>query len=342
MPTGATDVRIKLDGADYGTLREGRYFDHCGEGDVFRHISISSPAQSGDLEILCANADALPFDSGGGGGGASVDLRRPLEAWWMPHIGTAAGSPFDVNGLPSSMPFFNAVATGGAGTPPVISIRSIRCGVCVPNGGTSGYQGAYSASWMRIFNEVGGVTAPLLSRLHARVKAFNIEALMRCEATGNSHGGAGTGTGLQLMQGDGTAVSSLAGGIAGFGVVRDAVAGANAWWQFVTRAIDAGGLSVFALPKPVGGVVTSWCKFRVELIDADPVAQINGMVNVYVNDIPALSFRDADMMLFPPTNNIAGVRTGFDWKFVAQCVNADTLNFARAHYWIDTVPGGGA
>jgi hypothetical protein len=337
LPDGAQGVRLLIDGTDYGEVQRGDYFDNCEGKDVIRTIAISAPAQSGEAEILLANQDCLPFPGGEGGG--TGDLRRIVESWWGPHLSVGAGAAMSVqpeDSLPSSVRFWGAVASAAGGANPVLSIRTIRCAVCRPNGGTSDGRLYYSPSWIRKYNEVGGVTAPLLSRLHPRYHSYNVEFLMRCEGDGNSHGGGGQGTGLFLMQGDG-GPARLSGNIAGFGIVRDGAVGG--WWRFVSRFADAGALLIDD-PLPSIGVVTDWCKFRVELIDADPVTRTQGKVNIYQNDIPVLSYRDADMDNFPPPNGIATTRTGFDVNIGAECANVDTLNFARGHYWIDSQDGG--
>lgn len=337
VPNGGDNVILyRVDGGDWILAHQGDVLKACA-GDAFSQLEVQSPALAGAIVFLAGNDDAIPL--AGSSPASAPGSSKLLEAFWLPHLSVGAGDHMDLNvaALPGGAPFWSAVNIGGLGTMPVITVRGARCALSITNaGGSSGFIGSPSFSWQRLRAEPGAGGATTLSRMLPRMAAFNIAFDLRCEGQGNSHGGAGQGTGLQLLQGQGTA-ASLSGNVAGFGVVRDGAAGAGAWWRFVARAIDAGALTVDqALTKPAGSDVRKWCRFRIEIADADPIAGRDGLVNVYQNEIQVGAFNN--MVLFPPSSDGAN-RTGLDWQVIGESLQADALTWSRGHWWFDSQVG---
>lgn len=337
LPAVAAElVKVRIDGGDPITIARGDRLTACAGGAI-GVIEVVAPQLSGTLEITLSNEGLVPLASGGAAGGADAP-RRLVEAWWLPHLPAQAGDPFQAAALPAGAPFWSVVNSAGAGLPPVMASRGMRCAQAITGaGGASGFLGSPAWPWQRKRVEVGVTGASMLSRVGARILSFNVEFLLRCDGQGNSHGGAGLGTGLQLLQGRGTA-ANLSGGVAGLGIVRDNVAGAGAWWRFVACAIDGGGLTIdLPLPQPAGFDVRKWTRARLELVDADPIAARDGTVNVYLDDAFALGFDD--MASFPPASDGA-LRTGMDFQCIGESLQADCLFWTRGHWWIDSVIGG--
>jgi hypothetical protein len=342
MPPGAEGavlIGIDKDSADF-PLRTGLVLGAC-DGAPIARAQLASPPFAGLLLLAACNEDLRPF-SGGSAATGAADLRRVMEQWWLPGKSAAAGGAFEVTGWPATDPFWSASNLAGAGLAPIMTVRNMRCALALPQaGGQSGFIGLFSWPWARLRAEPGVGGGTLLARTHPRVLSFNLEMLLRCDGQGASHAVGGLATGMQLLQSDGTK-ANLAGNIAGFGIVRDGVAGALAWWRFVACALDGAGLSInVPLPRPLGADVRRWARFRIEVADADPVSGREGRVNVYQDDVPVLAFGDADMPNFPPSSDGA-LRTGFVWQLVNQSLQADALLWARGHWWVDAVLGGGA
>lgn len=334
-PAAAGVARLFIDGTDHGPIRRGLKWVAC-EGAEFQRVGIASPILAGEVELIVSGADSVPFDSGDADSGAQ-DARRVAEGFWIPHQPAQVAGPFPLTDVRGD-PFWSSLVNGGAGAVPVLTARNLRCGLARPNaGGASGALMAISWPWARLRAEGGALGGELLSSVHPRVLSYNVEMLLRCEAQGNSH--AVHGTGLMFMQGNGAGAPSLSGGIAGFGVVRDAVAGAGAWWNTVIRNADAAPAQVDPLPPPVGADVAKWCHFRIEVVDADPAAGRDGLVNVYQDYQLVGAY--TNMALFPPSNNGA-TRTGLDVYVLNNSQAVDALTWARVHYWIDSLVGGGS
>jgi hypothetical protein len=339
MPAAAAGlVLLGLDdGPPEIPLSPGDIWRSC-DGSPITKLSVMSPALGGALVLVLSNEDAVPFSGSGGGGG---DARRILEGWWLPHQTGGAGGALTISGLGvnNGLFFDSFSATGVTGLVPQLTVRGLRCGQCRPlANGSSGAHLAVAWPWMRRVDELplGAGGRKLGGRLGARIAAFNVAFDLLLDGVPSNKA---LGSGLQFVQGDGT-IADLGGVVAGFGIVRDGVAGAAGWWRFVARAVDAGALTISrALPTPAGVDATEWIRVRLEVADADPVAGHDGQVNVYLNETPVLSF--ADMSLFPPSwNGGAGTRTGFDVILIDGSPQADALCFARGHWWLDSVIGG--
>lgn len=312
----------------------------CDGDALFEKVTILTPALTGTLTLIFSQADIVPKVSGGASGAA--DTRRLMEGWWLPHGSGAIGGALVLGGIGSNDgAFFDAATKSGTGNNPQLNVRGLRCAQCLPSNtpGTSGVHHYIAWPWQRLRDErpLGAGGARLFSPVGDRVVSFNFEALLRLDAVSS---GKGVVCGMQFVQGNGT-LANLSTGVAGFGIVNDGVVGAASWWAFVVRGIDGGPLAQQNLPKPTGFDVTDWCKFRIEVADADPLLGRDGRVNIYQNDQPALSFGDNDMPAFPPSwNGGIGNRTGFDVILNDGNPQADALCFARAHYWVDSILAG--
>lgn len=332
-PAAVGLVKIGLDGGDPIPVAAGMRLSAC-TGSPFTDIEVMSPAVGGTLTLVLSNEDVVPFASAGSASGGTT-LRRILEWMWYPLTPTGAASPFDqVGHTAAGVPFqMWGTETGGAGLVPVIDVRGHRCGRCRPNGGSSGVLCSASFPWQRLLAEAGGGGGTIFSRLTPRLASFTIAANLRNDGTGAKS----LGTGLQLAQGRGTQ-ENISGGNAGFGVVRDGVAGAGGWWRFVSRAVDAAGLTIDdALPRGAQLDVRTWTRFRVEVAEADPKLGRNGVVSVFVDG--TLFRRYTDMTLFPPAWD--GVdSTGLDLRLIDEGATADALCFSRARVAVDAFTNG--
>lgn len=321
-------VRVRLDGTDMGFAKEGRRYDAC-EGEVYREMAFFHPALAGEMEVLACNGDSIPSD-GGGGDLNGATLRRVLDLWYGPTLPAQNMSAPPFNGFAvggAVVPMFT-VETAGFGAQPLVTVRGHRCIICQPTAGASGLLATYSHPWQRLRLEGGGGGAQLASRLSARWNSMKVSALLRRDGLGAKS----IGTGLQLAQGRGSQ-ENISGGNAGAGIVAD---GAD-WWQFVARAVDAGPFTITdPLPRIPGFDALAWCRFGLEVVDADPIAGIEGSILVTVNGVPFASYAAAN---FWPAFNGAD-STGTDIRLIDEGANADALCFSHVNIAVDSFSGG--
>lgn len=297
--------------------------------EKFSSFTVRGPRQVGTLTVMFTD-DPIPLLSGGSGWGGAG---RYLDFLWLPHIAGAPGSVLQTKGISkdgSELANFINPQNLPPGVAPQMSFRGGRqCLQLLPRtGGISGIFLYHTLPWVPA--RVAGI---LTGQVNAKVQSYGVGAEIGRDGAGGTET---LGSGLYFVPSDGVTVNEgNPGATAAFmGVVGD---GAGSW-RFAARALAGGALTVNESIAAVWPSVTLPVRVLVVLIDADTRAGRDGIVQVYLNDVPVKTY--TDMTKFPqPYANGATGDVSFRPKIMQQGFDAQSINLAKIQLW--TAAGGG-
>jgi hypothetical protein len=277
LPTGAQDVRIRLDEeADYVPLVAGRRFERC--NGLISKVTLRNAPTGGILELY-AGSDPVPFDGGAGGAGAGVDLLPILHTVWPGGGSNLAGaSAFPTTGRTrwgGAFANFWAAKDGAAGDAMIVYRGKLAAGFTQGGGATCGH-GVLEGSMYPLLVRPAASTF----RVPRQARVWRIRFLMAIHNVA-----AWTDeTGFALLLSAGAAGGWVAGGNAGIGVVGDGAGG----WRFVSLA-TGGPVHVFteSVPLTWPAAPTEYATLTFEIVSAN--GSIEAQLRIYLNDVPAIA-----------------------------------------------------
>lgn len=314
-------VLLSVDGAQAMPIYPGYTARVClPDAPAIQELALYAPAVGGTVSLVMNNDD-LQLSGGGAGAGDTVPF---FEALWAPHrgVGTGSGTPaaWMLRGASeqgvASTAFWADVVAGLGLVPQVDRKGNQRVVLLRPNGGTSGLRFLLTEpSWQRLRTDAGrSVTgAPDAS---GAVYRFSVE--VGKEAAG----GANSNSGLYCLPSNGTLVGGPTPN-AHFGVYD--VAGAL---RFRARATNGGPLTIDEAITLASE--TDFTRLTLEMLDADPAANRDGEVRLYVNR--QMVKRYANMGLFPATSAGPATATGYQFVLADEGASANAHFVRRARY----------